>query len=351
MTKRKKNNKPTVMDLFAGAGGLSIGFEAAGFEIVAATDFDRWSCETLRLNHKKALVVDQDITKLSLKKLKRDINKEVDVIIGGPPCQGFSPLGKRISTDPRNELLFQYVKVLKEFKPKLFVMENVPELLKSAQYEKFKESVKKLGYEVEAKVLVAADYGVPQKRKRAIVIGSSIGKPGHPEPTHVEPGKVNLFNNQLIPWRTVKDAIGDLPFEPDGKNWHVGRNPTELSIERYKSVPKGGNRFDLPKKLQAPCWIKKKSGSADVFGRLWWDRPSVTIRTEFYKPEKGRYLHPEANRPITIREAARIQTFPDSYLFSGSNVQVAKQIGNAVPCLLAQKIAEKMLGLLSRENL
>lgn len=348
----KKNlQKPTVVDLFAGAGGLSIGFIEAGFDLIAATDFDKWSCETLRRNHPNSIVVEKDILNLSVKDFKELIgNKEVDVIIGGPPCQGFSPLGKKLKIDPRNRMAFEFLRMIEGLNPKIFVMENVPELLKSEEFRVFKEKVEKLGYQVEAKVLVASDYGVPQKRKRAIIIGSKLSKPSHPEPTHVDPAKSDLLNAHLKPWTTVRSVIEDLPLIPTGENWHIGRNPTALSLERYTHVPPGGNRFNLPLELQPDCWKNKPTGSADVFGRLWWDRPSVTIRTEFYKPEKGRYLHPEANRPITIREAARIQTFPDDYDFAGASSQVAKQIGNAVPCLLANKIAGKVLELLLVEE-
>lgn len=346
--KNKKQNRPTVVDMFAGAGGLSIGFTNAGFDLVGATDFDKWSCESLRLNHPDTVVVEGDVLKLDTKEFQKKIGKTIDVIIGGPPCQGFSTLGKQMKFDPRNQLLFEYLRFVSDIKPKVFVMENVPELLKSNEYTIFKEKAEKIGYQVVEKVLNSADYGVPQRRKRAIVIGSKVGAPKHPQPTHIEPVKKNLLSNDLKDWVTVKEAFNGLPLIPDGNNLHVGRNPTPLSIERYKHVPPGGNRFDLPDGLKPDCWRKKLTGSHDVFGRLWWDRPSLTVRTEFYKPEKGRYLHPSANRPITLREAARLQTFPDTYKFFGSNAQVAKQIGNAVPSLLAQRIAEEIIKLIER---
>jgi DNA (cytosine-5)-methyltransferase 1 len=149
--------------------------------------------------------------------------------------------------------------------------------------------------------------------------------------------------------RSVRDAIGDLSFLPDGKNLHLARNPTPQSIERYKAVPPGGNRFDLMRNrpdITPACWKKKKTGSTDVFGRMRWDEPAPTIRTEFFKPEKGRYLHPQADRPITVREAARLQTFPDTFAFVGSNTQIAKQIGNAVPPAFAERIALQVKSML-----
>jgi len=149
-----------------------------------------------------------------------------------------------------------------------------------------------------------------------------------------------------LPWRTVWDAIGDLPASPTEEDLHWGRNPTALSKKRYRHVPAGGNRFNLPKELTPACWIRKKSGGTDLFGRLWWDRPSVTIRTEFFKPEKGRYLHPKEHRPITHREAARLQGFPDDFWFCGSKIGIARQIGNAVPVALAGAIARAVLVML-----
>jgi DNA (cytosine-5)-methyltransferase 1 len=143
--------------------------------------------------------------------------------------------------------------------------------------------------------------------------------------------------------RTVRQAIGDLPDDPDGANWHVGRNLSELSLRRFAAIPEGGNRYDLPDELKSPCWRKTTSGRTDVLGRAHWDHPSCTIRTEFFKPEKGRYLHPVANRPLTHREAARLQTFPDDFEFVGSRTQVARQIGNAVPVDLAEQVGRHLL--------
>lgn len=337
---------PTFIDLFAGAGGLSVGIEQAGFKLVAATDWDHWSCETLRANHKDIFIHEGDIASIDLKDFQSYLNgDEVDLIVGGPPCQGFSALGKRLKKDPRNQLWRQYMRFVEYFRPKVFVIENVPEIIKSQEFMEIKTTAEQLGYMVKEKILRAVDYGVPQKRRRAIIIGSRIGTPVFPEPTHYPFGQLSLTDAGKYPWRTVRDAIRDLPLKPDGKSWHVGRNPTEKSLARYKSIPPGGNRFDLPLSLMPECWKRKKTGSTDVFGRLEWDKPSLTIRTEFFKPEKGRYLHPEAHRPITIKEAARLQTFPDQYILMGSHVQVAKQVGNAVPCELARNIGEAVFKL------
>lgn len=345
-----------VADLFAGAGGLTEGFRQAAFAPVAAVEFDRWAAATYAANfgdHVLACPIeDVQVARAGdvLTWRGRDASggrksfesPEIDVLVGGPPCQGFSPLGRMNDwdyDDPRNQLWKHYVRVLGALLPKVFVIENVPEILKSAEFERLKRRVERLGYELAFGVLNAVHYGVPQNRKRAIIIGSRIGTPTLPPAT--------------LERKSVRDAIGDLPLVPNGRNWHVARNPLPSSIERYKCVPEGGNRFDLMRKrpdLTPQCWLRKKTGSTDVFGRMWWHEPSPTIRTEFFKPEKGRYLHPEAHRPITIREAARLQTFSDAFIFLGSNVQVAKQIGNAVPVLFAKAIAEHLRSTVLSES-
>jgi DNA (cytosine-5)-methyltransferase 1 len=341
-----------IADLFAGAGGLTEGFRRAGFSPVAAVEYDKWAAQTYAANfgdHVMACPIEE----VKVKRVNGAIvwsgigidgnplqfeTPEVDVLVGGPPCQGFSPLGRMNDwdfNDPRNKLWKHYVRILDVLQPKVFVIENVPELLKSPEFERLRRHVQR-SYDLDFGVLNAANYGVPQARKRAIVVGSRIGKSSLPVATTTR--------------MSVRDAIADLPLIPNGQNWHIGRNPKPSSIERYKAVPPGGNRFDLIRNrrdLAPRCWIEKKTGSTDVFGRMWWDEPAPTIRTEFFKPEKGRYLHPEAHRPITIREAARLQTFPDGFVFVGSNVQVAKQIGNAVPVNLAERIAIQIRSMLA----
>lgn len=327
----RERNAPTVIELFAGCGGMALGFKQAGFETVLANEWDAAACETVRRN------ISERVANCAIEEL--DTFPRADVVAGGPPCQGFSNLGERVPFDPRRQMWRHFMRAVEQSDAKAFVMENVPPLLKSQEYLEIKKIAKSLGFEIAAKVLNAADYGVPQTRKRAIIIGLRGEKPTHPEPTHFDPKKYDLLSEQLEPWVTVRDAIGDLPYIPTEKNWHISRNPTPLSLKRYKAIPMGGNRFDLPRELTPDCWIRKTKGGTDLMGRLWWDRPSVTIRTEFYKPEKGRYLHPEANRPITHREAARLQAFPDDFEFYGKRIEVGVQIGNAVPPTLGHVIA------------
>jgi DNA (cytosine-5)-methyltransferase 1 len=331
-----------LLDLFAGAGGMTLGFTWAGFDPIFAVEIDPAAARTYEANF-GAHVWSGPIQDV-------ETFPEATVVIGGPPCQGFSPLGRDRDPASRallNRLWREYVRALQQSQPLVFVIENVPEFIRSEQFVAFQKTCRRdpflRQYQVEYRLLNAVDYGVPQRRRRGIVIGSRIGQPIWPSPTH---GDDLLTPNSIT---TVRDAIGDLPLEPTGEDLHIGRNPRPESIDRYRAVPEGGNRFDLARNrpdLLPDCWRRKKSGTTDVFGRLWWDRPAFTIRTEFFKPEKGRYLHPEANRPITHREAARLQSFPDDFAFTGSKIQIAKQIGNAVPPRLAHAIAAEVQGLI-----
>ncbi len=351
-------SKYRLIDLFSGAGGMSLGFTGEAFsnrfESVWAVDNDQAAVETYIANFGDHALC-ADIESL----IRCTTIPKADVVIGGPPCQGFSLLNKQRAGDSRRALWQPYMDVVEKSGASVFVIENVTELHKSPEADEIVARARQLGFEVERGIVNTADYGVPQTRKRTVMVGSKKGSPKAffpPPATHKAPGSSAPSN--LADWVTVREAIGRLP-EPVGTkirrakpplNLHFGRSPTEVSLERYQAVPPGGNRFDLYKnapKITPKCWIRKKSGGTDLFGRLWWDRPSVTIRTEFFKPEKGRYLHPEKHRPITHREAARLMGFPDSFVFTGTKVQIARQIGNAVPPPLAHAIADMVVDILS----
>lgn len=366
-----------LIDLFCGAGGMTLGFSKSSghnFKPIWANDFNKYCVDTYNANFGPHCI-NGDIVNI-LENPKTEI-PNADVVIGGPPCQGFSLLNRNRFKDPRRQLWRPYLDIVKRCGAKVFVVENVPQLLYTSEHEDIVAAAEKLGFKVVSEKLCAADYGVPQTRTRAIIIGSRIGDPSllfPPRKTHFNPNNnkqcqytLNYLKNDHYlyspqKWRTVRDAISDLP-PPDGTDvhntpppldLHFGRTPTAISLKRYKSIPKEGmNRFDLQKcapELTPKCWLKKKSGGTDLFGRLWWDKPSVTIRTEFFKPEKGRYLHPEQHRPITHREAARIQGFPDSFAFKGTKIEIAKQIGNAVPPPLAARIADIIYVLLTQHD-
>lgn len=357
-----------MIDLFCGAGGLTLGF-AKEFRTVWANDFNKYAANTYNLNFGNHCVVG-DINELL-------DNPDVhipfaDIVIGGPPCQGFSLLNKNKSGDIRRQLWRPYMEVVRRSGASVFVMENVPQLLDSDEFQEVQAYAASIGFDKLAFAkLCAADYGVPQIRYRAFIIGCKFADPNTvfpPKRTHYNPADGVLLDKELYidhpsPWTTVRNAIGDLPV-PVGTeigrdddapmNLHFKRNPTELSLKRYRAIPEEGmNRFDLLRnapELTPRCWVDKTSGGTDIFGRLWWDRPSVTIRTEFFKPEKGRYLHPVQDRPITHREAARIQSFPDSFRFTGTKTEIAKQIGNAVPPKLAAAVAGCAAALLKSRH-
>ncbi|RJP74958.1 MAG: DNA cytosine methyltransferase [Desulfobacteraceae bacterium] len=371
----KDTKRYRLIDLFSGAGGMSLGFsEAFGqpFQTVWANDFSQFCVDTYNENFGPHSVAGDIVEILETKQIEIP---QADVVIGGPPCQGFSLLNRNRENDPRKELWRPFLEVVEKCGASVFVMENVPQLLGTFEHGEIVGAAKSLGFKIWQEKLTAADYGVPQVRTRAFIIGCKFTDPSivfPPRKTHFNPngnGKQLTipFNRKdylstVRKWKTVKDAIGDLPA-PEGTeirpvsppfDLHFGRNPTELSQKRYRAIPQEGmNRFDLQRiapELTPKCWIRKKTGGTDLFGRLWWDRPCVTIRTEFYKPEKGRYLHPEQHRPITHREAARFQSFPDSFRFIGSKIEIAKQIGNAVPPLLAARVADVVRLLLDQKH-
>ena len=361
-----KHGSLKLIDLFAGAGGFTLGFRnrfGPRLSVVWANDFNAYAAKTYRANFGDHCT-DGDIVDI-LNDPATEI-PEADIVIGGPPCQGFSLLNKNREHDPRKELWIPYMEVVKRSGARIFVMENVRQLLNTPEHEAIEEEAAKQGFKTASAVLCAADYGVPQIRYRAFIVGSRDYDPSQffpPEKSHYNPqqnGNLHQYQDLAIKaYRTVRDVVSDLPEPqstelgslPPPLDLHFARTPTDLSLARYQVVAQEGmNRFDLQRlapELTPDCWIRKTKGGTDLFGRLWWDRPAFTIRTEFYKPEKGRYLHPKQHRPITHREAARIQTFPDDFIFKGTKIEIAKQIGNAVPPLLGEAVASCVDEMLS----
>jgi DNA (cytosine-5)-methyltransferase 1 len=340
-----------VIDLFAGCGGLTQGLRDAdvGFMPVAAVEIDRQAAATYAMNHGDHVYVGdiEDWVHGSI--------PAADVVVGGPPCQGFSALGKQDAMDPRNQLWRRYVDTLETVRPAFFVLENVPQFLKSTEFQALSGETRPRRqlsmYELEATVLNARDFGAAQSRRRAVVIGRRRGT----RPLDLRGELAACALRDVIPsWMDEPVSSTELPdssvpFQGASvpgafklRDIHITRQPTELSLSRYRHIPPGGNRTHLPDHLKAPCWLKHKTGAGDVMGRLTWDKPSVTIRTEFFKPEKGRYLHPEQHRPITHAEAAKIQGFGDDFVWCGTKVSIARQIGNAVPPPLAEGIGRKL---------
>jgi len=356
---------PTVVDLFAGCGGMTAGFVGAGFDPKLAVEWDLSAAATYSANFGDDHLRWCDIADVA----RRDVPK-VDVVIGGPPCQGFSNLGTKDPDDPRNTLWNEYMRVVLAANPQVFVLENVERFSKSPEFALLMDALTngalRRWKHVDWAVLNAADYGVPQRRRRTIIVASRVGPIALPTPTHAKNGEAGRAS-----WSTVRSAIEDVPVTPSttelpessitvfgehrvpgifkGEDIHIGRSPRPMSLERYDCIPPGGGRFNLPPHLTPRCWANKPTGTTDVMGRMRWDAPSLTIRTEFFKPEKGQYLHPQwdarakrkrVNRPITHYEASLLQTFDPDYLWCGTKIEIAKQIGNAVPPRLAGVLAE-----------
>lgn len=341
-----------LIDLFAGCGAMSRGFADSGhFTPIFAVESDARAAATYARNFPDADLRDEPIQQVN------DF-PDADVVIGGPPCQGFSTLNREGATVESRRLWKEYLRGLQASRPAAFVMENVPQILDSPEFAAFEDEIRRGGvYAMDARVLNVADYGVPQRRLRAFVIGTTTGKVPWPEPTHADP---RLADPRYAPWTTFADAVAELPLKPDGNSWHRDRNPRPESLVRYAAVPPGGNRFDMERELDTqglghlvpPCWRRHRRGSYDVFGRLWNDRPSTTIRTEFFKPEKGRHLHPTEDRAITVREAACLMSFPSDFELIEEQPMgaVARQVGNAVPPLMAQRIAESIATSIEAED-
>ena len=341
-----KNNKKTVIDLFSGCGGMSLGFEMAEFNPILAIDIWKDALETYKYNNKGVDTVCADISDLNPEKIKLKYNiSDVDVIIGGPPCQGFSIAGKRILEDKRNELYKSFVNFVQYFQPKAFVLENVPNVLSmggGAVRDAIVRDFELLGYNVVYKVLLASDYGVPQNRRRAIFVGLKNDKFSFPQPTLLTPicSKDALSD---LPEATIAD--GEAYPTPASSNYQKDMRKNSLvlfnhqitvhndkTIDIISLVPDGGNYKNLPLELRETRKVNI------AWTRLNSSKPSFTIDTGH-----RHHFHYEYNRVPTARESARLQSFPDNFVFKCSKTSQCKQIGNAVPPLMAKAIAVNLL--------
>lgn len=337
---------PNAIDLFSGAGGLALGLQRAGFRVLAALESDRWAAMTYRRNIGDH-VIERDARLVQVDELLAAAGitpGECDLLAGGPPCQGFSIQRRGADSDPRNILVLEFLRFVEGIRPKFFLMENVSGMMSKRGrlfVQKFLNRVSQLGYATHLKKLDAVDYGVPQFRKRVILIGELVAE---------NTRRFRFPETLLRPseYRTVRNAIGDLPSAPiDGSAHkevanHFGEAKlSAINRERIKHVPPGGGRVNLPEHLQLPCHRNNPSHRhVEVYGRLEWDKPSGTITARFDSFTRGRFAHPEEHRSLTLREGARLQTFPDNFVFVGNREEIAKQIGNAVPPLLAEILAK-----------
>ncbi len=336
------NNKYTYIDLFSGAGGLSLGFERAGFENIFSVEIEKDYCETYKTNFPDHNLIEKDITKVSNKEILSLVRGiEVDVVVGGPPCQGFSiagKLGRTFVDDPRNYLFKEFARVVSIVKPKFFVMENVARLYNHNKGKTRAEIIKafeELGYDVDCKILCSADYGVAQIRNRIIFIGNRLNIK-------------NIFPEKTVKkYRTIKEVIDDLPKLKAGEKSnipnHEAMNHTKEMLNKMSYVGDGGNR------VQIPLDLRPKSGDVRKYIRYDSSKPSICITGDMRK-----VFHYEQNRALTVRELARIQSFPDTFIFKGSKISQQQQVGNAVPPLMAEAIAKqvkKSLDLFMRKKL
>ena len=347
------------VDVFSGAGGSSLGFALEGFKIAGGLEIDLKASLSYRFNLQAPVLVG-DANRVSPGDFLDFLGLDsVDVMIACPPCQGFTRmriyrLRKRGSEDPRNALAVRLLEYVGRIKPKVLVYENVPGVLEwsgGAYARALLNGLRREGYRVAYGILDAANYGAPQFRKRLILIASLDAEPFLPPPTHGDPRSAAVRARLLEPWRTVRDAIGDLPplnageVHP-GDPLHAAPDHGPRALAVIRAIPKdGGSRGHLPPELQLPCHARV-GGFRDVYGRMRWDAPAPTVTGGVYSPSKGRYVHPEQDRGITLREAARLQGFPDDYRFFGNRHEIAAQIGNAMPVPLARALARAVKELL-----
>lgn len=353
LSSTEKSNSLSAISLFAGCGGFSLGFAAAGFSLKGFVELEPGLRAIYKKNFPQSRELAGDITCITADDLKRFSNEigKIDVIIGGPPCQGFSLSGKRDVDDPRNALFRHYIRFVSTFRPKIAVLENVRLLtsMKDANGNLVKNEISKefdlLGYAIEYFDVNASQYGVPQERERVIFIAIRRDLktlPSIPEPTHFSSQDMFSSGEEV---RTFGDACSDLPFIESGETsadpFHTAVNHPAHVIEWLWDVPEGASAHDNIDPIMRP-----PSGYNTTYKRQVWLKPASTVQTTFGMISGCRNVHPIATRSLTIREAARLQSFPDSYLFEGSLGTIRKGIGNAVPPLLAYAIAQHIKNLL-----
>ncbi len=366
-----------ILDLFAGVGGLSYGFDLKnGFKVVCANEILPDMAEAYKLNHPNVTVFNCDIKELNKARIigeSQTPTNQINIIVGGPPCQAYSTVGKRLLDDPRGKLFQEYYRLLKELKPEFFLFENVSGLTSMNGGNLIKNIIdlfKNLGYFTKYRILDAADYGVPQHRERVIIVGSVYDNDyEYPNPTHSGSRELqkDIFSDSALlkPHLTIEEALSDLPLIKSGEESIKYASPPQnaYQIEMRKSsgeilldhnAPYHGEKLqnlmnmlgdgecahDLPEEH------RPSSGYKNTYCKLWWRKPSTTITRNFGTPSSSRCIHPICNRGLTTREGARLQSFPDSFRFYGSRVSKNLQIGNAVPPLLSMALAESIYAYL-----
>lgn len=332
-----KKKKYTYIDLFSGSGGFSLGFDQAGFQNVFSVEYDHEICETYRYNFPNHHLIECDITKLKNETILEIVgDRSVDVVIGGPPCQGFSMagnIGRKFADDPRNLLFKEFVRVVSIVRPKCFVMENVARLytrLNGQTREEIKQHFESLGYVVKADIVCAADYGVPQYRNRVLFIGKLTDDFMY---------QIHFPTKSKKSAPTIKDAIDKYPSLQNGESSDIPNHEamihTPQMLEKMAFVKDGGNRDDIPES------IRPQKGDIRKYIRYDSTKPSICITGDMRK-----VFHYSQNRALTVRELAAIQSYPDSFIFLGNKIKQQQMVGNSVPPLLAKAIAEAIKKML-----
>ena len=343
----------TAVDIFAGAGGLTVGLKRAGFRVVAAVEIEPHSFSTYRANHPEVNCLKQDVTTVSGAALHEfACTDRIDLLAGCPPCQGFTSLTAKYRgrEDPRNALILEMARLAEVTRPRAIIMENVPGLTQKggSLYDQLRSRLQVLGYRLTDGILQVADYGVPQFRRRYVLLAGQGFEFALPDATHS-----HAPNGTLAPWRTVRDVIGDMP-EPaslaeakargrvERTDWHVVRDLSRKNVERIRAAKAGETWTQIPEHLRPDCHRNGYVGFTNVYGRMEWDRPAPTITGGCTTFSKGRFGHPIADRTISVREAALLQTFPRDYRFDTPYMEyVCNMIGNALPCSFAEALARR----------
>ena len=344
---------PTAIDIFAGAGGLTVGLKRAGFRVVAAVELESHSFATYKANHPEVKCLRQDIATVSGTALQELAGMDrIDLLVGCPPCQGFTSLTVKYKDkeDPRNALVLEMARLTEAMRPRAIMMENVPGLTQKGGllYNRLRSRLQALGYRLTEGILQVADYGVPQFRRRFILLGGRGFEISLPDATHS-----GTPIGSLAPWRTVRDTIKDMtdPItlaeakargQVERSDWHVVRDMSRKNIERIKAAKAGKTWTHIPEYLRPNCHRDGYIGFTNVYGRMEWDRPSPTITGGCTTFSKGRFGHPKADRTISVREAALLQTFPLDYRLDTPYIDyVCNMIGNALPCNFAEALSRQ----------
>jgi DNA (cytosine-5)-methyltransferase 1 len=345
-------NKLTAIDVFAGGGGLTVGLKRSGFKVVGAVELERHAFSTYKSNHPEVHAFRQDVRTVKGELLSSlSPNGEIDLLAGCPPCQGFSSLtSKYDKVDPRNDLVMEMARLIVEIRPRAVMMENVPGLLIRGKnlFEKFLDAIRSEGYVCDYRVLQVADYGVPQSRRRLVLLAGKGFQIPIPNPTHSQNPK-----RGLKPWRTIDMVIKKMPHpvelkdalaqSPQAFNWHIVRTLSSQNKRRLEFARQGKSWSSIPKRLRPVCHQDRSAGFSNVYGRMTWDQVAPTVTGGCTTFSKGRFGHPDEDRTISVREAALIQTFPADYIIDTPYMEYACNIiGNALPCDFAEILAQSV---------